>query len=422
MTNRSTLFASAAKAVLGLSLATTASAALAQPASVGVAQQATVSDPRPDDQVETVATGDVAISVREVAADLDTPWGMSFLPDGRMLVTELPGDLVIVSPDGTISEPIQGTPEVYAKGQGGLMDVALHPDFASNRMVYLSFAEPGSGDEAGTALGRGRLVDNRIEGFEVIWRQQPKLTSSAHFGNRIVFAPDGKIFLALGERFQFGPAQDLSNSLGTIVRLNDDGSIPADNPFVGQADAEDAIWSYGHRNIESAVIHPETGQLRVVEMGPLGGDELNKVERGANYGWPIVSWGINYNGVEIPNPPEFPQYEDAVHHWSPVRSPSGMIVYTGDTFPQWRGDIFFGALSAGGLERVDMENGRIARTEFLPFNTRIREVEQGPDGAIYLLTNKSGGKGDVWRLQPMEIRPASADGGRSGPDTAASRR
>ena len=405
MKTQAALIAGTAKASLGLSLLLAASAALAQPRS----------------QVQSVATKEVVVSAQEVADELDTPWGMTFLPDGRMLVTELPGNLVIVSQDGTVSDPVQGTPTVFAQGQGGLMDVALHPEFARNRIVYLSFAEPGNGGEAGTALGRGRLVNDRLENFEVIWRQEPKLVGPNHFGNRIAFAPDGKVFLALGERFQFGPAQDLSNTLGAVVRLNDDGSIPSDNPFVGQAGAEGAIWSYGHRNIESAAIHPETGQLWVVEMGPLGGDELNAIERGANYGWPVVSWGINYDGVEIPDPTEFPQFEDAVHHWSPVRSPSGMIVYTGDTFPEWRGDIFFGALSAGGLERVDMENGRVVGTEFIPFNTRIREVEQGPDGAIYLLTNKTAGMGEVWRLEPLEIRPASADGGRSGPGAAASR-
>ncbi len=404
MKNRATLIAGAAKASLGLSLLMAAGAAPAQPRS----------------QVESVATGDGVVAAMEVADELDTPWGMDFLPDGRMLVTELPGNLVIVSPDGTVSRAVQGTPNVFAQGPGGLMDVALHPDFARNSMVYLSFAEPGDGGQAGTALGRGRLVNDRIENFEVIWRQN-KLVGPNHFGNRIVFAPDGKIFLTLGERFQFGPAQDLSNTLGAIIRLNDDGSIPADNPFAGQAGADGAIWSYGHRNIESAAIDPDTGQLWVAEMGPLGGDELNMVRRGVNYGWPVVSWGINYNGVDIPNPPEFPQYEDAVHHWSPVRSPSGMIVYTGDMFPEWRGDIFFGALSAGGVERVDMENGRVVGTEFIPFNTRIREVAQGPDGAIYLLTNKSESRGELWRLTRMEIRPASADGGRSGPGAATPR-
>ncbi|ARU18016.1 PQQ-dependent sugar dehydrogenase [Croceicoccus marinus] len=372
--------------------------------------------PDQPNQVESIATDDTYISVVEVAKGLDTPWGMSFLPDGRMLVTELPGDLVIVSPDGTVSAPLSGVPSVDTKGQGGLMDVALHPDFASNRMVYLSFAEPGPNGTAGTALGRGMLTGDRLEGFEVIWRQEPKVEGPNHYGNRIAFGPDGKLFLALGERFKFGPAQDLSNTLGVTVRLNDDGSIPADNPFVNQPEANDAIWSYGHRNIEAAVIHPQTGALWVAEMGPLGGDELNEIRPGANYGWPVVSWGINYDGVEIPDPTEYPEYADAAHVWSPVRSPSGMIVYTGEMFPQWQGDILFGSLSAGGVERVDMEDGAIAGTQFIPLNTRIREVEQGPDGAVYLLTNASGeSKGAVWRFEPMELRPASADDGRSGP-------
>ncbi len=370
---------------------------------------------QPKNQVESVYVDDMPISALEIAKGLDTPWGMTFLPDGRMLVTELPGDLVIVSQDGTVSEPLSGTPTVFAQGQGGLMDVALHPDFAKNRMVYLAFAEPGDGGSAGTALGRGRLMEDRIDGFEVIWRQD-KVTGPNHFGNRIAFAPDGKVFLAVGERFKFGPAQDLSNTLGVTIRLNDDGTVPSDNPFVGRTDANDAIWSYGHRNIESAAVHPETGQLWVVEMGPLGGDELNAIEPGANYGWPVVSWGINYNGVSIPDPTQYPQYRDAVHHWSPVRSPSGMIFYSGDMFPQWQGDILFGSLSAGGVEHVDLENGRVAGTQFLPFNTRIREVGQDPDGAIYLLTNdRQHDKGAIWKLEPQEVKPASADGDRSGP-------
>ncbi|MEQ5788539.1 PQQ-dependent sugar dehydrogenase [Erythrobacter sp. NFXS35] len=370
---------------------------------------------QPSDQAESVATQDAYLSVRKVAEGLDTPWGMTFLPDGRMLVTEKPGDLVIVSADGSVSAPVAGTPEVWAQGQGGLMDVALHPQFASNNMVYLTFAEAGDGGTAGTALGRGRMVGDRIEGFEVIWRQQMKVEGPNHFGNRIVFAPDGKLYLALGERFKFAPAQDLSNTLGTVVRLNDDGSIPRDNPFVGRNDADEAIWSYGHRNIEAAAVDPYTGALWVVEMGPLGGDELNRIERGANYGWPVVSRGINYDGTDIPDPEEYPQFKGAAQYWSPVRSPSGMIVYTGNMFPDWRGDILFGALSAGGIERVDMEGGEVAGTEFIPLNTRIREVEQGPDGAIWLLTNaKDGNAGEVWRIEPLQTKPDSADGNRSG--------
>lgn len=370
---------------------------------------------QPDNQVESVATQGAVVSVRRIAEGLDTPWGMDFLPDGRMLVTQKPGDLVIVSADGSISEPVAGTPEVWAEGQGGLMDVALHPQFASNRLVYLTFAEAGEGGTAGTALGRGRMVDDRIEGFEVIWRQQPKVEGPNHFGNRMVFAPDGKLYLSLGERFKFAPAQDLSNTLGTVVRLNDDGSIPRDNPFAGRNDADAAIWSYGHRNIEAAAVDPQTGALWVAEMGPLGGDELNRIERGANYGWPVVSRGINYDGSDIPDPDCYPQFKGAAEYWSPVRSPSGMIVYTGNLFPEWRGDILFGALSAGGIERVEMNGGEVTGREFIPLNTRIREVEQGPDGAIWLLTNaKQGSAGEVWRIEPMQVKPDSADGNRSG--------
>lgn len=372
---------------------------------------------QPDNQVESIATGDVIVSVREVASDLEEPWALAFLPDGRMLVTQHGGELVVVAPDGTISAPVDGTPEVWSDGQGGLMDVALHPHFARNSIVYLSFAEPGENGTAGTALGRGRMVGDRLEDFEVIWRQK-KVEGPNHFGNRIVFAPDGKLFLALGERFKFTPAQDPSNTLGTVIRLNDDGSVPSDNPLVGQQGADPAIWSWGHRNIEAAAIDPASGKLWVAEMGPLGGDELNLIQRGANYGWPVVSWGINYNGVDIPDPTEFPEYEDAVHHWSPVRSPSGMIVYDGAMFPEWRGDILFGALSAGGVERVDMEAGEVREAQFIPLNTRIREVGQGPDGAIWLLTNTKEGPGNLWKLVPQEIRPASEDGGRTGPGTA----
>lgn len=374
---------------------------------------------QPEDQVDSVATEDTVVSVRKVAEGLKSPWALAVLPDGRMLVTEKPGNLVIVATNGSVSAPLEGTPEVFAEDQGGLMDVALHPQFASNNLIYLTFAEAGEGDTAGTSLGRGRLGEGRIEGFEVIWRQEPKVSGAKHFGNRITFAPDGTLFLALGERFQFAPAQDPSNTLGAVVRLNDDGSVPRDNPFVGQDGRDPAIWSWGHRNIEAAGIAPDTGALWVAEMGPLGGDELNRVERGGNYGWPVVSKGINYDGTDIPDPDDFPQFKGATHYWSPVRSPSGMIVYTGDLFPAWRGDILFGALSAGGIERVDLESGEVAGTEFIPLNTRIREIEQGPDGAIWVLTNtKEPGPGALWRLEPLEVKPDSADGNRSGSGTA----
>ncbi len=371
-------------------------------------------------QIDTLYAGDVPVQVMEVATGLDKPWGMAFLPGGDMLVTELAGELLRVSPDGTTSAPLEGTPDVFAQGQGGLMDVALAPDFAESRMVYLSYAEAGEGGTAGTALGRGTLSEDgsAIEGFETLWRQK-KVEGGAHFGNRIAFDGAGHVFLALGERFKFGPAQDLSDTLGAVIRLNLDGSIPEDNPFVGQEGAAGEIWSYGHRNVEAAIWHPELEQIWLAEMGPMGGDELNAVERGANHGWPVVSWGINYDGVEIPDPTEYPDYADAVHHWNPVRSPSGMILYSGEMFPSWQGDLFFGSLSAGGVEHVDMEGGEVAGTNFLPFNTRIREVDQGPEGAIYLLTNASGeGNAAIWRIEPLPVQEPSADGDRSGPGAA----
>jgi glucose/arabinose dehydrogenase len=370
-----------------------------------------------ENQIDTVYAGEVPVSVHEVAGGLDKPWGMTFLPEGDMLVTELAGELLHVQPDGTVSEPIGGTPEVFAQGQGGLMDVAIAPDFAESRMVYIAYAEPGEGSTAGTALGRGRLSDDmsQIEDFEVLWQQQPKVEGGNHFGTRIVFDDAGHVFVAAGERFKFTPAQDKTDTLGTVVRLNLDGSIPEDNPFAGASDADESIWTYGHRNIEAMIWNSDAGQVWLAEMGPMGGDELNALAPGENYGWPVVSWGINYDGVKIPDPTEYPEYTDALHYWNPVRSPSGMIHYDADLFPEWQGDIFFGSLSAGGVERVDLENGEVAGVEFIPFNTRIREVEQGPDGAIYLLTNASGnGNAAIWKLHPMELQPDDADGDRSG--------
>ena len=349
-------------------------------------------------QLQTVQTEAGAIAVESLAGGLDHPWGMAFLPDGRLLVTERAGELRILGPDGKLSPPLAGTPAVFDEGQGGLLDVALDPDFPSNRLVYLSFAEPGDGG-ASTAVGRGRLEGEQIDGFEVIFRQQPKVSGPNHFGGRIAFSPEGKLFLTLGERFKFEPAQDLSNHLGTIVRINPDGTVPEDNPFVGQPDAKGEIWSYGHRNIESAAIHPETGELWIAEMGPLGGDELNRPEQGRNYGWPVVSWGQHYDGTEIPDPPTHPRFADAVKQWTPVISPSGMVFYTGDMFPAWRGSALIGGLSSSELVRVALDGEQVSGEERIPLGARIRDVEQGPDGAVYVLTDQD--DGNVWRLEAL---------------------
>lgn len=351
-------------------------------------------------QVESVLTPDGPVAAENLASGLAHPWGMTFLPDGRLLVTERnSGELHILGLDGTLSAPVAGTPAVFAEGQGGLLDVALDPDFDTNGFVYLSYAAAGPGAGAASAVGRGRWEDDRIVAFERLFLQEPWIDGPNHFGGRIVFGPDGHLFLTMGERFQFEPAQNLSNHLGTIIRINRDGTIPDDNPFVGDADAQPEIWSYGHRNIQAAVTHPTTGALWVAEMGPLGGDELNQPEAGRNYGWPTVSWGMHYDGRPIPDPPTRPEFADAVMHWTPVISPSGMIVYDGAAFPGWKGDVFIGSLSSHDLVQLTIDGGAVVNEARIPLGARIRDVEQGPDGMIYLLTDQD--DGNVWRLRPL---------------------
>lgn len=351
------------------------------------------------DRVASVMTDAGPVHLENVAAGLEHPWGMAFLPDGRLLVTERIGNLRIVDTNGQLSRRLGGTPLVYSQGQGGLLDVALDPEFDENQFVYLSYAEPGPGGSAATALGRGRLEENRIGEFEVLFRQESWVTGPYHFGGSIAFSREGHLFLALGERYQFAPAQDLSNHLGTIVRINRDGSIPHDNPFVGREGAQEAIWSYGHRNIQSAAIDPATGVLWVAEMGPLGGDELNIVEPGRNYGWPFVSWGIHYDGTGYPDPSTRPELVSAIKEWTPTISPSGMVFYSGDVFPEWRGSALIGGLTASGIVRVRSDGQRIAEEELIPLGARIRDVAQGPDGLVYVLTDLRDGK--VWRLRPL---------------------
>jgi glucose/arabinose dehydrogenase len=341
------------------------------------------------DRIIETETG--PLKVEAIAQGLDHPWGLSFLPDGRMLVTERPGRLRIVAQDGTLSEPLQGLPEIAASGQGGLLDVTLDPDFKDNRLVYFSFSEPGDGG-ASTAVARGRLGGNALDDVELIYRQVPKTSGGNHFGGRLLFSPDGKLFVTQGERFKFDPAQDLASGLGKIVRINPDGSIPADNPFVGQTGARPEIWSYGHRNVQGAAIDPTTGKLWTHEFGPLGGDELNLIQAGRNYGWPLVSWGKHYDGSEIPDPPTRPDLTDAVRHWTPVISPSGMTFYTADTIDGWRGNILIGGLSSQGIVRLTLDGDKVTGEERIPLSARIRNVRQGPDGSVYALTDESNGK------------------------------
>jgi len=312
-----------------------------------------------------------------------------------MLVTERSGTLRLVSKDGKLSEPLSGVPEVVAEGQGGLLDVAIDPDFKSNSLVYLTYSEPGEGG-ASTAVARGKLGNSGLENVEVIFRQEPKINGNLHFGSRLAFAPDGTLFVTLGERFQFTPAQDLSNDLGKIVRINPDGSIPKDNPFVGRQDARPEIWSYGHRNPQGAAIHPETGKLWETEFGPRGGDEVNVPQAAANYGWPVVSWGKHYDGREIPKPPTHPEFADAIYHWNPVISPSGTTFYTGDAIPAWKGNLLIGALSEQAIVRLTLDGEKVVGEERIPMGTRIRDVVQGPDGAVYALTDER--NGEILRL------------------------
>jgi aldose sugar dehydrogenase len=340
------------------------------------------------------------VDIQTIAKGLEHPWSLAFLPDKRMLVTERPGRLRLVEPDGRVLEPLAGVPQVYARGQGGLLDVALSPTFDNNRLVYLSFAEPGEGG-AGTAVARGRLGERGIENMQVIWRQQPKVGGSNHWGSRIVFSADGTLFVTLGERFNHSEkAQDLSGTLGKIVRINADGSAPPDNPFVNRAGVRPEIWSYGHRNVQAAALSPETGQLWTVEHGARGGDELNHPEAGKNYGWPVISYGTHYSFLKIGEGTAKQGMEQPVYYWDPVIAPSGMVVYTGDLFAGWKNNFLIGSLTPGLLVRLVMKDGKVVQEErYLgDLRERVRDVRQAPDGSLYLLTDARNGQ--ILRITP----------------------
>ncbi|GAA4523108.1 PQQ-dependent sugar dehydrogenase [Chelativorans composti] len=354
---------------------------------------------------EVFETEGPSIRVQTVVNGLSHPWGLAFLPDGTMLVTERSGNLRLVT--DRLSDPIAGVPEVDARGQGGLLDVALDPAFEQNRLVYLSYAEAGEGGNS-TAVARGRLSDDnaRLENVEVIFRQQPKVQSQLHFGSRLVFDPEGHLFITLGERSHErfrSQAQELNSHLGKIVRINPDGSVPADNPFVNQEGALPEIWSYGHRNIQAAALNPVTGVLWEIEHGPRGGDELNVIEPGANYGWPIVTLGINYDGTTIG---EGLQHKDgmvdAIRTWTPVIAPSGMIFYQGDAFPDWKGNLFVGGLASTALVRLTLSGDSVTGEERLleSLRLRIRDVAEGPDGSIYVITDED--NGEILRITPAQ--------------------
>jgi glucose/arabinose dehydrogenase len=342
----------------------------------------------------------LAAKITDVAVGLEHPWGVALLPDGRFLVTERPGRLRIVHPDGRLSAPLRGVPAVWASGQGGLLDVALSPGFATDRLVYLSFAETGGGG-AGTAVARGRLGEAGLEGTQVIWRQQPKVEgTSYHWGSRLVFRPDGTLFVTTGDRYGHRErAQDLSTTIGKIVRINADGSVPPDNPFVGRAGVLPEIWSYGHRNVQAAALDAG-GELWTVEHGARGGDELNNPQPGKNYGWPVITYGVDYSGARIGIATAHPGMEQPVFYWDPVIAPSGAAFYSGRAFADWRGDLLVGSLRPGLLVRLRIAGGRVAQEEryLADLGERIRDVREGPDGAIYLLTDSP--RGRLLRVEP----------------------
>jgi glucose/arabinose dehydrogenase len=348
-------------------------------------------------QERTINSQTGRIKVETLTDKLENPWSVAFLPDGRMLVTERPGRLRIVTRDGKVSAPLQGVPRVFASGQGGLHDVVLDPNFTSNRLVYLAYAEPGPGG-ASTAAARAQLGDNGITGLKVIFSQRPKVTGGRHFGGRLVFARDGTLFVSTGDRGAFDPAQDISSQIGKIVRINPDGSVPEDNPFVGRERARPEIWSYGNRNAQGAALHPQTGALWENEHGPRGGDEINIIEAGKNYGWPLVSWGNHYTGQSIAKPNTRPDLTDAIHQWTPVIGASGMAFYTADMFRGWRGNLLVGGLVSRGLVRLTLDGRKVTGEERIALGARVRDVRQGPDGAVYVLTDESDGK--ILRLSP----------------------
>jgi glucose/arabinose dehydrogenase len=364
-----------------------AAAGAAAVVGAGVARAATPPTPA------TLETAFGAMAVETVAHGLALPYRVVPLPEGDFLVSEKhAGRLRRVRPDGRISPPLAGLPPVYGEGNGGLLGLALDRDFARSRIVFLAYAEPGTGDEAGLAVARARLRADRLAGFEVIFRQRPKVADIRNFGGRLAVASDGTVFIGTGDRFAHDLVQRPDNTIGVVARVAADGGIPPDNPFVGRDDVDPAIWSLGHRNIGGMAFHPATGRLWVHEFGPFGGDELNIAEPGRNYGWPLVSWGRHYTGEAIPPPPTRPDLAPAIFHWNPVISPSGMAFYDGAAIPPWRGSLLIGGLSGRLLVRLSLRGERVVAEERLPLGVRIRDVAVDAAGAVLLLTDEGDGR------------------------------
>jgi len=358
---------------------------------------------------KTFETEKENIHVTTVAKGLHYPWSLAFLPDGNMLVTERrAGHIRVVTPQGTVGEPITNVPAVVGRGQGGLLDLVLDPKFSETRLIYFSFSQQGEGRKNSTAVARARLSDDNatLEDLKIIFTQQPKENSDKHFGSRLVFDREGYLFVGLGERSDADlrvQAQHLNSHLGKVVRIYPDGTVPKDNPYVGQENARPEVWSYGHRNIQGAALHPSSGVLWINEHGPRGGDEVNIVQAGKNYGWPLVSHGVNYNFTPVGDGKATgPGITDPIHVWTPSIGPSGMAFYTGDAIPGWKGSLFVGGLAIPKLVRLTLDGDKIVGEEAIlrSERTRIRDVRQGPDGALYLLTDESNGK--IWRIDQAD--------------------
>ena len=358
-----------------------------------------------DALAETVSTERHKVTVNTLTDKLEKPWGMAFLPSGDLLITEKSGTLRRVTLRGDISAPLSGVPAVVDRSQGGLLDVAVDPNFGDNQYVYLSYSEadPQGGEGNSTAVMRAKLTANGLTNGKVIFRGAPKYKSGAHFGSRLVFAPDGHLFITLGDRYSaMNDAQTLDNHHGKVVRIKPDGSIPSENPFVGKQGALPEIWSFGHRNVQGAAIHPTTGKLWTVEHGPKGGDEINIPEAGHNYGWPEATYGVDYDGSIISDKTHVEGTVQPHYYWVPSIATSNMIFYTGDKFPAWKGDLLVAALKGSQVARLDLEGDRVMHEETLfeeAVTQRIRDIEQGPDGYIYLITDDRNG-------QLIQIKPA----------------
>lgn len=352
--------------------------------------------------IDAARAADNAPFVTQTVAKFNEPWAMTFLPDGRLLVTEKKGALKLHKLGGATGD-ITGVPAVVYAGQGGLGDVIVHPKFAANQFVYISYAEAGDDGKRGAAVARAKLnLDAKgggaLENVQVIWRQVPKVEGNGHYGHRLAFGPDGHLWISSGERQKFDPAQDMKSNLGKIVRLKDDGSVPADNPFADQGGVTAQIWSLGHRNPLGLAFDAQ-GRLWNQEMGPSGGDEVNLVERGGNYGYPIVSNGDHYDGRVIPDHVTHPEFKAPALVWNPVISPGGLMIYSGSEFPAWQGSGFIGGLSSQSLIRITFDGSKAREADRFAMGQRIREVEQGPDGAIWLLEDgKDGGGGRLLKL------------------------